>query len=121
MSQTRDSIYLQLQREEHMKAWEEAKESVAQARGVDPDDLSRPDVVEELLKTHELARLKEDMRIEEARQVVASDHNMKPEDVSLEALLKVTCSAYVGYQMTSDWEPENAESGGFKETVEDTA
>jgi predicted ArsR family transcriptional regulator len=61
--------------------------------------------------------VRRDQRIQEARRAVAQDHNMEPEEVSLEALLKVTCGAYCGYQQTSDWRPENAEHGGFKPTA----
>jgi predicted ArsR family transcriptional regulator len=61
--------------------------------------------------------VRRDQRIQEARRAVANDHNMEPEEVSLEALLKITCGAYCGYQQTSDWRPENDSSGGFKESA----
>jgi hypothetical protein len=62
--------------------------------------------LEKLIESYEFQRLRQDMRIREARQVVANDHDMAPENLSLQALLKVTCGAYCGYNVATDWKVE---------------
>lgn len=107
MSETKS---VTLSRDEHINLIEEA---LAQA-GEEMDRKNPPEteraafIAKKFLENvgeNELERLNGDMRIEEARQVVARDHNMNPENVSLENLLKITAGAYCGYQQTSDWRP----------------
>jgi hypothetical protein len=105
MSQA-EQIMIGVRRSEQIERWEEARQAIADARGVDPDELSRPDVLSELLETYELHRLKRDKRIQDAREHVADDHGVDPSDVSLSCLLKITAGAYNGFQQTSDWEIE---------------
>lgn len=103
MSQS-EQLMIGVRRSEQIQQWREAKEQIAESRGVDPDDLSRPDVLGELLEAYQFHRLEDDKRIQEARQVVAQDHSADPEDVSLACLLKVTAGAYTGFAQTDDWD-----------------
>ena len=67
---------------------------------------TQTEALDRLIESYQFHRLKDDKRIKEARQVVAQDHDVDPADVSLACLLKVTCTAYNGFQMTDGWEIE---------------
>lgn len=104
MSQA-ESVYLQFRRDEHINRIQEAKERLAEQRGVDVEDLSRIDVVATALRVYnEAATLRADKRVEETIEVIADDHSVDPADVGLECAFKVAAGAYTGYQQTSDWE-----------------
>ncbi|MCU4718382.1 hypothetical protein [Halapricum hydrolyticum] len=84
-------------REDSKDAFEEIRQGT---------DLSQSDLLDRLIESYQLRRLREDKRIQEAREAVAKDHGVDPEEVSLRGLLKTTAGAYVGYQTTDDWEIE---------------
>lgn len=69
-------------------------------------ELSQSDLLDRLVEERRFARLRDDQRIQQAREAVASDHSVDPEEVSLRCLLKTTAGAYCGYQTTNDWELE---------------
>jgi hypothetical protein len=68
------------------------------------DTDTQTDALDRLIEAYQFRRLEDDKRIQEARQVVAQDHSVEPEDVSLACLLKVTAGAYTGFAQTDDWD-----------------
>ena len=106
-----DKKSVQVYQSEHVAKVEDALTQAKECLDDDepPETEQIAHVAEAFLEQSRFRRLADDMRIQEARQAVAKDHGMVPEDVSIEALLKVTCSAYLGYQQTSDW-LENGDS-----------
>jgi hypothetical protein len=117
----REGHGIYLRREEHLREWDRLERAVADSKGVETEDLAKTETLmaaaEAFLQREQFRqarRLLKDQRIREARQAVARDHNMEPEEVSLEALLKITSGAYCGYQQTSDWRPESDNRAGYK-------
>lgn len=124
MSQSESKEYpdkkaISLYRSEHVETFQKALDKATEDMETDnPPETERiAHIARSYSENRQFRRLEDDQRIQEARAVVAKDHGMSKEDVSLVALLKVTCSAYTGYKVASDWRPENPENGGFKPSV----
>lgn len=106
-----ERINFQLKMDPHRKKWGRLHQAVADEQGVDPDSLSRPEVVAEAAEAYlMLHRLRQDARLDEVAQAVASDHSVEPDEVSLECAIKTAAGAYNGFQRTDDWPVEREES-----------
>lgn len=106
MSQTQDRKVLNLYQDSHIQAMESAMNEAGQA--LEKDNPTDTEKVAHIARTYaesrQFRRLEEDKRIQEAIEVVAKDHSVSKDDVSLAELLKITTGAYCGYQQTSDWD-----------------
>ena len=111
MSQATDSavevpegqIYLNLRREEDKRLFAQTQQAIA-------EDVTNVDVFREVATEFlEVHRLRQDKRVREAIKIIAEDHDMQPENVSLNAAFKVLAGAYTGQQTTHDWHLENGE------------
>lgn len=106
-----ERIQFSLRREPHRRKWHRAKDKVASNRDVDPDELTNPEVADEALGAYLLLeRLRDDRRVQQAIEAVATDHGLEPSDVSIENLVKITSGAYTGYAQTADWETSGEEA-----------
>jgi len=101
-----DRIDIAVYKDADKRRFQEAHARLADRRGVEEGEIPRTEVLTHLLDTCQFTRLEDDKRIQQAREVVANDHDVAPEDVSLADLLKITAGAYTGFQQTSDWEIE---------------
>jgi len=114
-----DKKGIHLYQEQHVEAVQRALEAAGDQ--MDSDDSPETERITHIARSYiersQFDRLADDMRVQEARQVVAKDHNMTPDDVSLVELLKITAGAYCGYQQTSDWEVEDSEKSDDRARV----
>ena len=100
-----ERINIGLRDPQQRRKWWRVREAVAKKQGVEPENLTRPEVFDEIAADFlRLHRLRRDRRVREARQAVARDHGVDPEELSLANLLKITAGAYAGYAQTSDWQ-----------------
>jgi hypothetical protein len=114
-----DKKTLNLYKSEHVEPVQEALDA-AEAE-MDEDDPPETERIAHIARTYrqcrQFRRLETDQRVREAMAVVAKDHGLTKDEISLVELLKITSGAYLGYQQTSDWRPSNAETVGFKEEI----
>jgi|GEM_PF-4187073 len=103
-----ERLGLQLRQESDKRKWAELRDAVARDRGVDPDTLSRPEIMVEAAETYvehrQFAKLREDKRVREVVEHVADDHDVDPDDVSLVSAFKIAAGAYNGFELADDWE-----------------
>jgi len=106
-----EQMSVNLTRDQDIEQFREIRGVIAEKRDCPVDDVPRTDVQRALMRQFEFSRLNNDKRIKDAKEHVAEDHDVAPEDISLVDMLKITCSAYNGWQMTDDWELfENGET-----------
>jgi len=99
--------------EDRKQEWFEIKQQLADSREVNIEKVSHADVARELIDEYspdldrdyrQIKRLRDDKRVRESIEAIASDHNCDPSDVSLECALRTAGAAYLGYQTTEDWQ-----------------
>jgi hypothetical protein len=98
-----EKIGVNVTRAEDIEQFREIRQHIADKRDCSVDDVARTDVLRALMQQYQFQRLEQDARVQEAKEHVAQDHNVDPEDISLACLLKHACAAYNGWQQTNDW------------------
>lgn len=104
---TEGNIYFQIARDRQKQAFQEAREELGRQRDIDPDELTRPEVVAESARLFAtLGRLRRDDRYQSTAEHIAEDYDMESDEISDKAVLTTALACYNGYETGRDWPVE---------------